>query len=252
MRRAHPDLYRASDPMRQDLLDSLLKARAAGRPVVLATLLPTGAQRLLEADEEQAAFAGRDIASDAKAAMVADSPRVLDTPQGEVFLNVFNPPLKLVLIGAVHISQALAPIAQGAGYHVTVVDPRGAFTTTERFPGVRLIEDWPDDHLDSEPPDSRTAIVTLTHDPKLDDAALGRALTSPAFYIGALGSRKTHATRVERLCKAGFDEAALAHLHAPVGLAIGAQSPAEIAISIMAEITQVLRQGNAIRTEAAR
>lgn len=233
--------------MKRAVLDTLLKAVAAGRPVALATLLETGEQRLVGPEETEAVFAGQDIAADARAALRADKPRRLETGAGEVFLNVFNPPLKLVLVGAVHISQALAPMAQLAGYGVTIVDPRGAFATAERFPEIRLVEDWPDDYLDANPPDSRTAVVTLTHDPKLDDAALGRALRSQAFYIGALGSRKTHAARLERLRAAGFDEETQARLHAPVGLPLGGRSPAEIAISIMAEMTQALRQGDAVR-----
>ena len=232
--------------MKRSVLDRLLDARAAGRPVVLATLLPTGEQRLVEATDNEAAFAGRDIAADARSALRADAPRRLETEAGEIFLNVFNPPLKLVVVGAVHIAQALAPMAQLAGYGVSIVDPRGAFATPERFPDIRLIEDWPDDYLDANPPDSRTAVVTLTHDPKLDDAALGRALRSPAFYIGALGSRKTHAARLERLRGAGFEEDILERLHAPVGLPLGGRSPAEIALAIMAEMTQVLRRGDAV------
>jgi len=233
--------------MNRSVLDRLLEARAAGRPTVLATLLSTGEQRIVETSDEPAMFAGRNIADEARDALRADAPRRLETEAGEVFLNVFNPPLKLVLVGAVHIAQALAPMAQLAGYGVSIVDPRGAFATPERFPDIRLIEDWPDEYLDANPPDSRTAVVTLTHDPKLDDAALGRALTSNAFYIGALGSRKTHAARLERLRGSGLDEEALARLHAPVGLPLGGRSPAEIALSIMAEMTQVLRQGDAVR-----
>jgi len=145
-------------------------------------------------------------------------------------------------VGAVHAAQSLVPLARLAGYDVTVIDPRTAFATSERFPGVTLRHDWPDKALSALRPDHRTAVVTLTHDPKIDDPALRAALISNAFYIGALGSRRTHAKRVERLTEAGFDAATLARIHAPVGLAIGALTPGEIAISIIAEITAVLRR----------
>lgn len=153
------------------------------------------------------------------------------------FILVRNPPPRVLIVGAVHITQALAPMAALAGYEVTVIDPRGAFATVDRFPGVALSDDWPDDAVKGLRPDLRTAVVTLTHDPKLDDPALIAALQSDAFYIGALGSRKTHAARLERLGAAGFDAAALARIHGPAGLAIGAKSPAEIAISVLAQLT---------------
>jgi xanthine dehydrogenase accessory factor len=168
----------------------------------------------------------------------------------------YNPPLRLLVVGAVHIAQALAPMARRTGYAVTVIDPRGAFAARPRFaddadegeaavPPLVLRDDWPDEALDALAPDARTAVVTLTHDPKLDDPALDRALRSDAFYIGALGSRKTHASRLRRLAAAGFEETALARIHGPVGLPIGARSPAEIAISILAQITDRLRNGAA-------
>ena len=157
------------------------------------------------------------------------------------FVQVFNPPLRLIVVGAVHIAQQLAPQAALAGYDVTVVDPRGAWATAERFPGIRLNSDWPDAALAALAPDGRTAVVTLTHDPKLDNPALATALASQAFYIGALGSRRTHAQRCERLAEAGWDATAVGRIHGPVGLAIGAKSPAEIAVAILAQMTQVLR-----------
>lgn len=167
-----------------------------------------------------------------------------------LFLQVFNPPLRLFIVGAAHISQALAPMATCLGYAVTVVDPRGAWATPERFPttqktgetGLTLLRDWPDDALDIACLDTRSAVVALTHDPKIDDPALNRALKSSSFYIGALGSKKTHADRLERLAKAGFDATATARIHGPVGLDIGAQTPEEIAIAILAEMTAALRQ----------
>jgi xanthine dehydrogenase accessory factor len=159
---------------------------------------------------------------------------------------VFNPPLRLVVVGAVHIAQTLVPMAGLAGYDVTVVDPRRAFASDARFPGVDVRQDWPDEALEALEPDARTAVVTLTHDPKLDDPALDVALRSDAFYIGALGSKRTHAGRRERLTELGHDARALDRIHGPAGLAIGAVSPAEIALSVMAEMTQVLRQGGGV------
>jgi xanthine dehydrogenase accessory factor len=157
------------------------------------------------------------------------------------FLHVHTPPLRLIVVGAVHIAQALVPFAVGTGYAVTVVDPRRSFATDARFPDVAVRTDWPDEALDELRPDTRTAIVTLTHDPKLDDPALDRALRSPAFYIGALGSRKTHAARLSRLRALGHDDAALARIHGPVGLNLGAVSAPEIALSIIAQIVATHR-----------
>ena len=164
-----------------------------------------------------------------------------ETPQGRVFLTVHVPPPRLVITGAVHISQALAPVAKLLGYDVTIVDPRTAFASPERFPDVKLIAQWPDEALPPLGIDRYTAFVALTHDPKIDDPALLHALARDCFYIGALGSKKTHARRVERLKAQGVTEAALARIHAPIGLAIGAVSPPEIAVAIMGEITATLR-----------
>src|SRR5690625_2283358 len=161
---------------------------------------------------------------------------------GKHFLQVFLPPLRLAIVGAVHISQALVPMAANAGDEVTVIGPRQAWATEARFPRVNLITEWPDDALEAFQPDARTAVVTLTHDPKLDDPALLSALRSSAFYIGALGSTRTHAKRLARLRAEGLDEATLERIHGPAGLAIGARSPAEIAVSVMAEMTGVLRR----------
>lgn len=158
------------------------------------------------------------------------------------FLTLFNPPLKLVIIGAVHIAQALVPMAQIAGFDVTVIDPREAFATPARFPDTRLSHDWPDEALVAQPLDARTAVVTLTHDAKLDDPAIETVLGSKAFYLGCLGSTRTHAKRLERLKSAGFEDDQLARIHAPVGLNIGAKSPAEIAVSILAQLIDVLRR----------
>ncbi len=159
------------------------------------------------------------------------------------FTAIHNPPLRMVLVGAVHIAQALVPMARACGYDPVLIDPRGSFGAAHRFPGERILDDWPDAAMRAVAPDARTAVVTLTHDPKLDDPALHAALASPAFYIGCLGSSRTHAKRLDRLRAAGVTDARIARLHAPVGLDIGAKSPGEIAVSVMAQITQVLRQG---------
>jgi xanthine dehydrogenase accessory factor len=164
-----------------------------------------------------------------------------ETPSGRVFLTVFVPPPKLVITGAVHISQALAPMAQLLGYDVTIVDPRTAFASIERFPDVKVIADWPDTALPPLGVDRYTAFVALTHDPKIDDPALIHALGRACFYVGALGSKKTHARRVERLTAQGVSAADIARIHAPIGLPIGAVSPPEIAVAILGEITARLR-----------
>ena len=162
---------------------------------------------------------------------------------GDWFIAVHNPPLRMIVVGAVHIAQALLPMARACGYDPFLIDPRGAFAAQTRFPGEVINDDWPDEAMLALRPDARTAVVTLTHDPKLDDPALLGALASPAFYIGCLGSTRTHAKRLDRLRSAGVTEAQIARLHAPVGLDIGAKSPAEIAVSILAQITQTLRRG---------
>ena len=182
----------------------------------------------------------------AREALRADHSRMLEaSASGKTFLHVFNPPLRLFVVGAVHITQALAPMAAMLGYAVTVIDPRRAFATPARFEDVRVLSGWPDEALAEERLDARSAVVTLTHDPKLDDPALSAALRSDAFYIGCLGSRRTHAKRLERLTAAGFDESQFERLHGPVGLDIGASTPAEIATSILAQMTQTLRREEA-------
>ncbi len=163
--------------------------------------------------------------------------------EGDLFVHIHNPPLRMIVVGAVHIAQALLPMARLAGYDRVLVDPRPAFGAQARFPGETIAEDWPDEALDAIGLDARTCVVTLTHDPKLDDPAITRALRSEVFYLGCLGSKRTHAKRVERLAAAGFSETEIARIHAPVGLDLGAMGPGEIAVSIMAQITQRLRQG---------
>ncbi|HZD26727.1 MAG TPA: XdhC family protein [Alphaproteobacteria bacterium] len=227
--------------MKRETLQQLLVDRAAKRVVVLATELESGDERLLyPADTDDA----DDLTEAARRAARGDKSGIAELADGrKVFLHVFNPPLRMLIVGAVHIAQPLSRMAVLAGYDVGIIDPRQSFATEERFPGVSLVDDWPDDALRALDPDRRTAIVTLTHDPKLDDPALIQALRSDVFYIGALGSTRTHARRLERLSGEGFSDADFARIHGPIGLDIGAKSPAEIAVSIMAEVTMTLRGG---------
>jgi len=219
-----------------DLLAALTEARAAKRPVVMATRLPGGEQMLLPSPD-----AAPELAEAAAKALDRDESRTVKLSDGEWFLDVHNPPLRLVVVGAVHIAQALVPMAALLGLAVVVVDPRRSFASDERFPNVTISTEWPDDALDALAPDSRTAVVTLTHDPKLDDPALDRALKSEAFYIGALGSRRTHAARLKRLRELGHQDNALSRIRGPVGLNIEAVTAPEIALSIIAEIVAVRR-----------
>jgi xanthine dehydrogenase accessory factor len=224
--------------MKKQVLDRLLADRAAKIPVAQVTELGQGRQAVVGEIEPAT---GDLVLNDeqltaVRLALRRDESGMLESGGQRLFVQIHNPPPRLLVVGAVHISQALAPMAALAGYGVSVIDPRRSFATDERFPGVTLIGEWPDEAMARLVPDRRTAVVTLTHDPKLDDPALQAALRSPAFYIGALGSRKTHAARLERLTAAGFSPPELARIHGPVGLSIGALSPAEIAISILAQI----------------
>ena len=222
-------------------LDMLRAKRARKDPVVLTLDLETG-----EREVRQRGGEAQDRSSSAvHEALQSDTPRIFEHEGQRLFLQPFNPRLRLVVVGAVHIAQPLSRMAADAGYEVIVVDPRSAFSSEARFPNTRLERDWPDEALQALSLDSRTAVVTLTHDPKLDDPALHAALASPAFYVGSLGSQRTHARRLERLREVGFDAAALARIHGPVGLDIGARSPAEIAISILGEMTACLRSRSA-------
>src|SRR5579883_1467190 len=223
--------------MRLDILKSLNAERAARRAAIVVTDVASGDQRFVKR-----ADVARDPLRDAlEAALRSGKSGMVETPQGKVFLTVHVPPTRLVVTGAVHISQALAPMAKLLGYDVVIVDPRTAFATPERFPDVKLIAEWPDVALPPLNVDSYTAFVALTHDPKIDDPALTHALERDCFYIGALGSRKTHARRIERLKGQGIAADALGRIHAPIGLPIGAVSPPEIALAIMGEITARLR-----------
>ena len=212
------------------MLAGLVAARETRRPVALLTDTATWAHRLSGGSGEAAVQAR--FRSD-RSGMEEDG----------TFIAVHNPPLRMIVVGAVHIAQPLVQMARACGYDPVLIDPRDAFGSAARFPGETIIADWPDEAMAALAPDARTAVVTLTHDPKLDDPAIRAALAAPVFYLGCLGSGRTHARRVERLRAAGFDDAAVARIHAPVGLNIGAKSPAEIAVSVMAQITQVLRQG---------
>ncbi len=224
--------------MRLDILEAMNAARRERRAGTLVTRLSDGAQRFVAAEAVEA----DPLAEALEAALRSGKSGLVEHAGESWFLTAMVPPVRLVMIGAVHISQALAPIAKIAGLDVSIIDPRTAFATPERFPDVALVAQWPDEALAASPLDRYTAICLLTHDPKIDDRALVRALSADCFYIGALGSRKTHAKRIERMRAEGFGEAALARIHAPIGLDIGAVSPAEIAVSIVGEIVAALRK----------
>ncbi len=221
--------------MQTTIAEQIIEAREARRPVALVTMLETGAQRLISHGDD--AGLGEAVGE----AFRRDRSGTVETPEGEAFLRIYNPPLRMLIIGAVHTAQYLVPLAGMTDYDVTIIDPRGAFATDERFPGVKLMAEWPDEVLPALGLDARTALIALTHDPKIDDVALKLALASDCFYIGALGSTRTHAKRLDRLKAAGATDQALARIHAPIGLDIGAQGPAEIALSIMGQVTAVLR-----------
>jgi xanthine dehydrogenase accessory factor len=219
-----------------DILAALEQARREQRPVVLATSLPDGEQILLP---DPSASAELNQAAGLK--LGADESGTVKIGNQDWFLHAYNPPLRLIVVGAVHIAQALVPFASACGFAVTVVDPRRAFASDERFPNVTVSTEWPDEALDALKPDVRTAVVTLTHDPKLDDPALDRALKSPAFYIGSLGSRRTHGRRLDRLRELGHTDEAMQRIRGPVGLNIEAVTASEIALSVMAEIVAARR-----------
>lgn len=244
--------------MKRALLERLLRLRAKNRPVALLTELDTGRQSLIDAGAQDGdlPLGARQLAV-ATAAINADYCGLLPDHPG-IFVETFNPPLRLIVVGAVHIAQALAPMAAMLGYRVSILDPRRAWATDARFPDVTVIAEWPDSALPALDLDQRSAVVTLSHDPKLDDPALEIAVRSPAFYIGALGSRKTHAKRLERLRARGLGDAELGRIHGPAGLSLGGRSPAEIAVAILAQMTWVLHEtpgggtvkaGNDLRTD---
>ena len=218
--------------MKIETLKALIAAKRERRAVAMVTNTLSGAERLV-------ARADASPGSDLEKAFRFDRSGML----GEDFIAIHNPPLRLMIIGAVLMAQGIIPIAKACGYDITVIDPRGAFATGARFPDITLLADWPQDVLPNLNLDARTGFIALTHDPKIDDPALEIALKSEVFYIGALGSKKTHASRLERLAKAGFNAAEVARIAGPIGLSIGAVGAAEIAISVMAQVTQALRLG---------
>ncbi len=226
--------------MQARTLAALQEARAKRRAVTLATRLSDAAEALVYVDSVDGALASdQAIVAAARRAMGIGRSETVEVGSQKIFLNVYVPPQRLIIVGAVHIAQSLAPMATMLDFDVTVVDPRGAWATTARFPGVKVIKDWADEAFQAMGLDGSTAVVTLTHDPKLDDPALEAALKSDVFYIGSLGSKRTHAKRKERLAEVGITDEQFARIHGPVGLNIGARSPAEIAISILGQIVEV-------------
>src|SRR4051812_33482642 len=226
--------------MKSQTLAALQDARATRQAVTLATRLSDAAEALVYLDSAKGDLAGDPaVVSAARRAMQIGRSETVDIGGQKIFLNVYVPPQRLIIVGAVHIAQSLAPMAAMLDFDVTVVDPRGAWATAQRFPGVKVIKDWADEAFQEMGLDVSTAVVTLTHDPKLDDPALEAALKSDVFYIGALGSKRTHAKRKERLAEVGITDEMFARIHGPVGLNIGAKSPGEIAVSILGQIIEV-------------
>jgi xanthine dehydrogenase accessory factor len=238
--------------MKLQYLERAVAASRAGKPAAIATNLTSGLQSLVEGNDVTGNLKiDGEIEKGVRKALAEDRSTTVESPEGAVFIEVFNPPLRCFIVGAVHIAQPLARMAAELGYRVTVVDPRTAFATDARFPEIELSTEWPDEALQRLKPDKRSAVITLTHDPKLDDPALSEALKSSAFYIGALGSRKTHAGRLKRLAELGFQQPDLERIHGPVGLNIGAISPAEIAVAILGQVTSTLRADRLKEREAA-
>ena len=235
--------------MRASTLDAILAARAVKTALAVITRISDGAQCTFDGSNVDGPMSLSPTHIEEVSGRMRDD-RSGTFDDGALFAQIYNPPLRLIIVGAVHIAQALAPMAEITGFDVTVVDPRGTFATEERFPGITLSDDWPDEALEALAPDGRTAVVTLTHDPKLDDPALQVALRSSAFYIASLGGQRTHSGRLERLRDAGFDAVALARINGPAGLRIGAVSPAEIAVSILAQLTAIRHGKSAARTAA--
>lgn len=229
--------------MRAETLEALNAERAARRAAILVTDIADGAQRLVTAE----AIAADPLAPELRRALASGRSGLIEAEGRQLFLNVQVPPVRLVVVGAVHISQALAPMAAALGLAITVIDPRTAFASPERFPGMDLVAAWPDAALGGPVPalDRYCALAALTHDPKIDDPALATALRAGCFYVGALGSRKTHAARLARLAEAGLSEAETARIRAPIGLDIGAVSPPEIAVAVLAQVVQALRRPEA-------
>nr|WP_155197626.1 XdhC family protein [Roseibium hamelinense] len=222
------------------MLSQLNAERSARRAAILLTHLETGNQRIIRQGEVEDTDP---LASELESRFLSGKSGQVETGSGTYFLTVDVPPTRIVVIGAVHITQALVPMAKQAGFDITVIDPRTAFATEDRFPDGSLLAKWPEDALLDVPLDAFTALVAVTHDPKIDDLPLQRALEADCFYVGALGSRKTHGKRCERLMEAGASEGNLARIDAPIGLDIGAASPPEIAVAILGAIIKALRKG---------
>jgi xanthine dehydrogenase accessory factor len=238
--------------MKLQYLERAIAASRAGKPAAIATNLISGEQSLIEGGEVTGNLKlDGAIQEGVRKALSDDRSTTVESAADPIFIEVFNPPLRCFIVGAVHIAQPLARMTAELGYKVTVVDPRTAFATDARFPEIELSTEWPDEALARLRPDKRSAVITLTHDPKLDDPALAEALKSQAFYIGALGSRKTHAARLKRLGELGFKDSDFARIHGPVGLNIGAISPAEIAVAILGQVTSVLRADRLKERDAA-
>ena len=221
------------------IIKSINEARSSRRSVAVVTTLSTGQQELVKPEQVQ----GHALESELAARFQSGKSGMVSADQSDHFVQVHVPAPRLVIIGAVHISQALFPMAQACEFDVTIVDPRSAFATKDRFVNVELIDDWPAEVWDKIKPDAYTAVAAVTHDPKIDDFALQNALASNCFYVGALGSRKTHAKRVARLLEQGVSQTDIEKIHSPIGVDIGAANPAEIAVAIMAEIIGRLRKG---------
>ena len=229
--------------MKDATLTQVLEARAARTPLAVVTRVSDGTQGVVTPDTADALLPPEAVA-DATRRLAADESGTVVAGGETWFVHAHTPPYRMVVVGAVHIAQPLVKMGVLAGFDTIVIDPRSAFATAERFPGVRVVDLWPDEAMAALGPDSRTAVITLTHDPKLDDAALSVALRSPAFFIGSLGSTRTHAARCKRLRREGFSDSEIARIHGPVGLAIGARAPAEIAAAILAQVVSVRRGGS--------
>ncbi|MCE2474534.1 MAG: XdhC family protein [Alphaproteobacteria bacterium] len=229
--------------MKDATLAQVLEARAGRTPLAVVTRVSDGTQGVVTPDTADALLPPEAVA-DATRRLAADESGTVVAGGETWFVHAHTPPYRMVVVGAVHIAQPLVKMGVLAGFDTIVIDPRSAFATAERFPGVRVVDLWPDEAMSALGPDSRTAVITLTHDPKLDDAALSVALRSPAFFIGSLGSTRTHAARCKRLRREGFSDSEIARIHGPVGLAIGARAPAEIAAAILAQVVSVRRGGS--------
>ena len=224
--------------MKDTTLDTLLLKKNNRQKIIFGTEIQTGKQLFLDSNSKNTL--DKKILNASKKILADGKSGIIDINKSLWFINISLPPLRLVIVGAVHIAQPLAKIASTIGYEVSIIDPRSAFANDKRFPNIKIIKDWPEEALEDFNIDNRTAVVTLTHDPKLDDAALSAALKSNAFYIGSLGSKKTHNARIQRLKMANFNDKDINKIHGPIGLSIGAKSPEEIAVSIISEIVATL------------